>query len=276
MNEEQVKQLASEMNLELDEHTAEALESAILAELRTLQEEPATGDQTTRRQVLTAALQRSKPAPPQAKSTALVTLTRGDLAEVVAAAVAGSRAESSPEEKLRKGVQVAATQARKDFRSSRSWPLAGFGVVAAFAWSQRETVAADFGLTGTLTLSTLTLAFVLLALLWYLAAWAVTRRDERMLRMLYLPETHAEVLGSLSGREIFAVPDFRRELRDGAYSTRTFLWPSILSTVDLRAAIDDATDLAIERLVKLGVIEPVESWSGLEYRLAEKFFGQRE
>lgn len=274
VNEEELERLAHDLGVQIDKPTIASLERSVRVALRDLQIEPSTPEQLDRRQRLTDALGRLNAESDDLQgSSALVKISRGELSEIVQAAVKGSRDESNPGLELRTGVQVAASQARKDFRNARSLPFAGFGAFVLLVWSQREAFGVDLTETGSAVFGAAAAALILTALVGFYVAWRVQRRDEHILRALYRPDTHAYAIRAVGGNQIFLVEEFRRALeaavRGRGYRRRMRL----LSTVDLDSALDDAAELALERFVTLGVIEPVESWSGLEYRRTERFSG---
>lgn len=281
MDQHEVEEKARLLGISLDLFTQEALVRAVRTELLDLQEMTQEDGRGERRRVLTEVLGEIRDSTDaKAPSTELVTLSASSLAELLKAAV-GTRAENpGPDQRMRAGVQAAATQARKDFRNSRTLPLAGFGAFVAFVWAQRESFGVDLSGVGETSFAAGAFFVLLAAVQLYLIAWIYQRSDEIRLRRLYLPETQAMALREVFQAPTFGVPDFRiamshqvsgRTSRLGWASGRMSIFRGAFSAVDLDGALHDATDLAIERFVKLGVIEPVESWSGLEYRATARF-----
>ncbi|WP_104082766.1 hypothetical protein [Cryobacterium sp. Y11] len=273
MIDDRIQALVRDLGIVLDDETTEALEREIRRQLVNLQTTELNREQADRRVALTEALVRIQhEGGARLASTELVTLSPGALAELVKLAAGHTASEQSPEERMRKGVQVAATQARKDFRNSRTLPLAGFGALVAFVWAQRESFGIDLTGSGQAVFGWGALVVVVLALEIYLFSWTSQQHDARRLRSLYLPDVQAGVLQDFIDRPTFMLGEFREGLGHAVNIRAGNLSASrLFSTVDLESALHDASEMAIERFLKLGVIEPVESWSGLEYRSTGKF-----
>lgn len=270
-----MRKIVDEVGVSVEDDTPAALEKAVLRALARLQQEPMLPEDAARRLTLTEALQSIQVERERRTSTELVPLTPHDLVEVVSAAVKASSPTSSPEEKLRKGAHVARTQSRKDFRNGRVWPFAGIGTVAAFLWSQRATFGID--LTGIDPLMVATGAGVILSgsAIWLLMSWTATRTDEWFIRKMFDTTTHLDVLEQVANNGVFTLSNFRSHLWDRAVSRRRVPGRrSPLSVVDLEGALEEATDLAIERFVNLGSVIPVKSLSGLKYKVADDFLSE--
>lgn len=280
MNEQDVRQTATRLNIAVEAETRQALQSAIEAELRDLQTSFLTEGQSNRRRELTQGLVELKAAR-RKPSTELVTLERDVVADLVRIAADARSGQASPEEKMRAGVTVASTQARKDFRTERSLPFAGLGAVSLFVWSQRDSFGVDLSGVGELGFGVGAGAVLLVAAEVLVLAHLAQRRDERVLRQLYATGPQAIALRAVLDAEKFSAEQYKHALvevasqRDGlsesAHRRGSRVRKNALSTVDLEAALDDSGELALMRFIQVGVIEPVASWSGAEYRGTGKF-----
>lgn len=272
MNAPDLERLASDLGYNWDGGDQKDLERIIERELRDLQIETLSLTQAERRRVLTEAHGRLQKQADDGPSTEIVALSPTALGDLVRAAVVASSPRPSPEERMRAGAQVAVTQARKDFRNGRTLPLAGSGAAAAFLWSQRATFGVDLTGVGATLFGFGALSALLLACSFLLASWRGQQRDLHRLKSLYSPVTQAAALRHMSALE-FTLDDYRNHLGRLSLDRRFNGGPvhrSILSTVDLESALDDASELALERFTKLRVIEPVVSWTGMDYRIAEE------
>ena len=275
MEPEDITRRAAELGIPLNEVTLQGLKAAIRRELRGLQGDDLTQFERDRLSVLTGALDATPARTAQAASTDLITIGSKALEGIIRAATAPLRADSNPESAMKQSVFVASTQARKDFRSARTLPFAGFGALVLAAWGFRDSFGAGFTAVGT-TAFTIGMALVLfLALGVYWLAHLAQRRDERTLRVLYRLDTQAEALSYVVNElseftflrsdfehSLFVASVHESRLGREAFRQRPFSRFSALgslSTVDLPAALDDATDLALARFVKLGTIAPSDT-----------------
>jgi hypothetical protein len=288
MPEDETLAIAEQLGLTLADPTTEGLVRAIRRELVTLQADDLTDEQQKRRHALTDALATTRrQVATTSAGNEVVTLSADSLAALVKAAAAQAVSGPSVDERMRTGVQVAISQARRDFRTARTLPLAGFAVVLAFVWSQRETFGVDLTEYGSY-FGWGALAVVVLAGAFHWLVYLFQRADEKRLRLLYEPDTQGAALivmvvayEELPWRDEpdfsklrISVKDFRESLVrvTSRRPEEEELRPGhLLSTVDMEAALSDAAELAVERFVKLGVLSPREDWTGQEYRLTDKW-----
>lgn len=199
-------------------------------------------------------------------------------------AVAGA----TPVKAMKKSVKVATTKATSDFRRDRTFPLASLGIVAAAAWAARDSLGVDLSVVGTQAWMYGTAVVISFSALVLLYSSRAQVRDERILRRLYTPEVQElaflyfapvssremkrrskrDVSNSrfISPREyahvlfdIAEVEEVRHRERSSSllFSARRVRYRGLrASTVDLEAAVEDAANLALQRLTELGVIEP--------------------
>ncbi|MFC8525429.1 hypothetical protein [Pseudarthrobacter sp. NPDC057230] len=191
---------------------------------------------------------------------------------------------------MRTNVKATATQASADFTKARSVPFAGAGALILSAYGLRT-----FFNVGDVELPSewfypLFWTAVVVIVVGYLASMVAQRQASRILRALYNPDVQEEALSRLGdesldyfgshsqrtiemdgepGRAHRAIDSgdgiivnrslYRYGLRDLAYGRAGSLGyiVDLLSTVDLAAATDDATGLALDRLCDLKIIEPV-------------------
>ncbi|WP_146069929.1 hypothetical protein [Cryobacterium sp. M15] len=192
---------------------------------------------------------------------------------------------------MRTNVKATAAQASADFTKTRALPFAGAGALILSVYGLRT-----FFNVGNVELpSALFYPFFLITavviMLGYMASAVAQRRAGSVLRALYNPDVQEEALNSLAeessdyfgshsqrtvemdgepGRVHRAVDDgggiivnrslYRYALRDAAYGYRGPLRSSyvdLLSTIDLAAATEEATGLALDRLCDLKIVEPI-------------------
>lgn len=291
MREQEIAAYAQSLGIDLPRRTEDSLRSAIQSELKTLQGGTLSPDQTERRRVLTDELVQLRDGDEKKPSTELVPISPNAIAEIVKAAVMAQNPGLSAEDKMRTGVHVTATQAKKDFRNERTWPFAGLGAVVAFVWSQRDALGVDLTGVGSAWWAAGALTTLLMALCWYMLAYRAQRSDERRLRRLYSPSTQGRALRRMFDPPTFTLDKYRFALWRASCEEHEYVTPdghpvdlprapqrfrhrtlvSMLSAVDVESAVEDASMLALERFVRLGVIEPVESMIGAEYRLTAKY-----
>ncbi|WP_306971373.1 hypothetical protein [Arthrobacter oryzae] len=189
---------------------------------------------------------------------------------------------------MRTNVKAAATQASADFTKARSVPFAGAGALILSVYGLRTYFKLGdvelpsewfYPLFGTA---------VFIICVGYLASTMAQRQASRILRSLYNPDVQEEaltrlgdessdyfgshsqrmiVMGGEDGRSHRAIDHgdgiiinrslYQYLLRDVAYGRAWRPFVDLLSTVDLAAATDDATGLALDRLCDLKIIEPV-------------------
>ncbi|MCO4263753.1 hypothetical protein NG697_12610 [Pseudarthrobacter sp. MDT3-26] len=191
---------------------------------------------------------------------------------------------------MRTNVKATATQASADFTKARSLPFAGAGALAVSAYGLRTYFnVGDVELPSDWFYPLFWTAVFIIGV-GYLASTVAQRQASRILRALYNPDIQEEALNHLGdesvdyfgshsqrmiemdgepGRPHRAIDSgdgiivnrslYRYGLRELAYgrvgSLRSVV--DLLSTVDLAAATDDATGLALDRLCDLKIIEPV-------------------
>jgi hypothetical protein len=274
--------------------TKERLLTAIDTELKDLQVPQTTEAQNDRQVALVAARAEltgtgSSRVDP---SKDLVPLSL--ISKVVAALQTGAAKESmgtaprpDPTLTMRTNVKAAATQASADFSKARSWPFATAGALLVSVYGLRTYFnVGDLQLPSELFYPFLGVAALAIVVGFSLSTVA-QRRATRDLRRLYDPDVQEEALNRLSeesvdffgshgerefvGRErsgrspravddgggiIINRPMYRDALQGTAHGGRSALI-SLLSTVDLEAAADDAAGLALDRLSDLKILEPV-------------------
>ncbi len=190
---------------------------------------------------------------------------------------------------MRTNVRAAATQASADFTKARSLPFAGAGALILSTYGLRTYFdVGDVELPSTMFYPLFWVAVIVIAY-GYLASTMAQRKASRILRALYNPDVQEEALNRLGeessdyfgshsqriiemdgepGRSHRAIDDgagiivnrslYLYALHDVAYRGRTRRpFVDLLSTIDLAAATEDATGLALDRLCDLKIIEPV-------------------
>lgn len=192
---------------------------------------------------------------------------------------------------MRTNVKATATQASADFTKARSLPFAGAGALILSAYGVRTYFnVGDVELPSDWFYPLFWTAVLVIGV-GYLASTMAQRQASRILRALYNPDVQEEALNRLGdessdyfgshsqrmiemdgeepGRSHRAIDSgdgiiinrslYRYALRDIAYGRIGSLGPlvDLLSTIDLAAATDDATGLALDRLCDLKIIEPV-------------------
>ncbi|MDP9987355.1 hypothetical protein J2S98_002522 [Arthrobacter oryzae] len=192
---------------------------------------------------------------------------------------------------MRTNVKATATQASADFTKARSLPFAGAGALILSAYGLRTYFNVGDVEFPSEWFYPLFWTAVLVIGVGYLASTMAQRQASRILRALYNPDVQEEALNRLGdqsvdyfgshsqrtiemddepGRPHRAIDTgdgiivnrslYRYGLRDVAYGSVGSLGAIIvdlLSTVDLAAATDDATGLALDRLCDLKIVEPV-------------------
>ncbi|WDF31974.1 hypothetical protein PTW37_08715 [Arthrobacter agilis] len=195
---------------------------------------------------------------------------------------------------MRTNVKAVATRASADFTKSRSLPFAGFGALVVSIYGLRNNFDVDVLQLPTELFYPLFITSVTLIVLGYFTATLCQKLASLILRSLYNPDVQESALNSLGddssdyfGSHSQRVFDMKgrpegshRATDDGAgiiisrglyryalgkeafgeagpraRSLRLFI--SLLSTIDLSAATDDATGLALDRLCDLKIIEPI-------------------
>ncbi|MEO5318149.1 hypothetical protein PV761_06130 [Arthrobacter sp. CC3] len=199
----------------------------------------------------------------------------------------GTAPRPDPTLTMRTNVKAAATQASADFSKARSWPFATAGALLVSVYGLRTYFnVGDLQLPSELFYPFLGVAAFAIVVGFGLST-AAQRRATLFLRRLYDPDVQEEALNRLSeesgdffgshgerefvgrdrhGRSPRAVDDgggviinrpmYRDALQGTAHGGRSDLI-SLLSTVDLEAAADDAAGLALDRLSDLKIVEPV-------------------
>jgi hypothetical protein len=191
---------------------------------------------------------------------------------------------------MRTNVKATATQASADFTKARSLPFAGAGALILSVYGLRTYFnVGDVQLPSDLFYPLFWVAVFGIGF-GYLASTVAQRQASGILRALYNPDVQEEALNRLDdessdyfsshsqrmiemhgepGRSHRAIDDgggfiinrslYRYALRDIAYGRAGSLgrFVDLLSTIDLAAATDDATGLALDRLCDLKIIEPV-------------------
>lgn len=280
-----------------EDQTKENLLSAINLELKVLQVPQPTAAQHERQIVLMEArgeLMENDNASPS-PSTDLVPISLvSQIVEAIQKSAAPASAMAprpDPISTMRTHVKAAATKAATDFTKTRALPFAGAGALIASAYGLRTYFnVGDLQLPSALFYPLFAIAAVAIVT-GYGLSWMAQRRANRTLRALYDPDIQEAALGHLGsetadffgqhGRRVFesdselgntewAVAEdagsfilnrtmYRDSLGDLASikSGGGFRFLDLFSTIDLEAAVDDATGLALDRLVDLKIIEPV-------------------
>jgi hypothetical protein len=300
MDQQALAARARELKIELDEATPESLLSEIKRELRGLQSAELTLAQKRRRTKLTAALVEIQTTGEMETSLSTIpvkTLVR--LLDGVESRIPVADARQ-PEREMKKVATVAATQARRDFRASRTLPFAGFGAIVVTLWGLREAFGVDLTWVGTLAFGVAATSAVVVAFVIYLLLGATQRRDEGILKRLFTTRVQTAALRDVLERKqsierqhrtghvgevdfdhdyflarLWVAASGRDDLDDALYYARSRRQqqsayrryeggPSghFLSTVDLAAAAEEAADLALDRFVALGTVVAVPSLGG--------------
>lgn len=230
---------------------------------------------------------------PAAAFTQLVEVFKQNAAP--APAVASPRPD--PVATMRTNVTATATQASTDFTKKRSAPFATAGALIVSTFGLREVFnVGELELPSEVFYPSFGLAAVAIISGWALSRQAQTR-STRVLRALYNPDIQEDALETIRtesadhfgqhGSRIFASERHWVESQwavaqdDGSFifnrgmyrdtlvgrscrraHRRYFMRRSIdpfemLSTIDIDAAADDATGLALDRLTELKIIEPI-------------------
>jgi len=278
------------------EPTKESLLSAINVELRNLQVPQPSSEQHRRQVALieargellgtsSAGASRSTDLVPVSLVSQMMEAFQKNIAKEPM--VTPSRPD--PTVTMRTNVRATATQASADFTKARSLPFAGAGALILSTYGLRTYFnVGDVELPSTLFYP-LFLAAVIVIAYGYLASTIAQRMASGILRALYNPDVQEEALNRLGeessdyfgshsqrniemdgapGRSHRAIADgagiivnrslYLCALRDVAHRGRTRRpFVDLLSTIDLAAATEDATGLALDRLCDLKIIEPV-------------------
>ena len=291
----ELSEIAARLGIDLGtERTKDRLLTAIDSELKDLQVPQTTAAQHERQVALMAA--RAELRGPGSShtdpSTDLVPLSL--VSQVVAAMQTGAVKDQmgtaprpDPTLTMRTNVKAAATQASADFSKARSWPFATAGALLVSVYGLRTYFnVGDLQLPSELFYPFLGIAAFAIVIGFGLST-AAQRRATLFVRRLYDPDVQEEALNRLSdesgdffgshgerefvrrdhhGRSPRAVDDgggiivnrpmYRDALQATAHGGRS-AFISLLSTVDLEAAADDAAGLALDRLSDLKIVEPV-------------------
>ncbi|MEV7634336.1 hypothetical protein AB0N64_18195 [Microbacterium sp. NPDC089318] len=279
------------------EPTKENLLSAINAELRDLQVPQPTAAQHARQVALIEARgellgtgQTGTPPSTDLVPVSLVSQIVEAIQKNVAKEPTGAPSRPDATLTMRTNVKATATQASADFTKARSLPFAGAGALILSAYGLRTYFNVGDVELPSEWFYPLFWTAVLVIGVGYFASMIAQRQASRILRALYNPDVQEEALsrlgdessdyfGSHSQRmiEMEGEPGsphraidsgdgiivnrslYRYGLRDIAYGKAGSLGSTVdlLSTVDLAAATDDATGLALDRLCDLKIIEPV-------------------
>lgn len=202
-----------------------------------------------------------------------------------------------PESIMRTHVKATATQASTDFTKKRSVPFATASALIASVFGLREIFnVGEVQVSPALFYPLFGIAAVAIVI-GYGLAWKAQGRANHILRALYDPDIQEEALNSIGsdsadyfgdhsprvfeserdwGNTEWAIAEdagsfiinrgmYRDSLANVAYiksdwighRSRTLPFQGLLTTIDLEAAGDDATGLALDRLIELKIIEPV-------------------
>ena len=270
--------------------TQGAVRKAIDEKLRSLQ--PETTEKTSELYLrLVAArgeLDELTSAMANAKGAAVVPMPVAAVERLIDAvarvAINNSEPQSSPLDRMQEARTSALARASRDFRNQRALPLAGLGTVSVTIWGTRQAFGANLSHVGTLAWAIASGAIVLVTVAVWILIYRVQTRDEETLRREFNPDIQASALRLMKDMSQFTRQDFRVALWARAYYPRlnrrqrlkldqhkqlmasgrvdfevTFARQSqavlsFLSTVDLADAMDDATQLAVERFTDMGVI----------------------
>jgi len=292
-----------------DEAGAQDLIAAINRELGDLQAAELSVSQKERQLVLMAARQKALHLRSASQPSTDVVLSRAAFDSLLAVAVANatrvgeqSSAPAGTDEvkTMRDHFVAAATKASRDYSRRVTVPLTIFSLVVAAAWSAKGA----FGVVvpkvsfASWTITSL-VALALCACVWGLA-WMERLIDSGELRLLYLPESQEAALRRaatmkdvrmgrvtakgakvINGRvtidrggyesALMHVVAFDSPMKIG--SIPVFVAIQVVrrffSNVDRTAAADDATELALLRLVKLGLLEPIVHRNSTRYVVTE-------
>jgi len=289
MNPEELSAFAkNEFDIDVSNGTAayRSLQTAIDKELLSLQEKK--GKKSTSRYQLLVAARMSIPGKAVAIRRAAEVDNRSSIAaqQLELARKAAEEAASAKEaekltkvakiaSKMGKHKSVAATRASSDFRKGRALPFGGLFVVVGALWASKEAFDVDLpNLDPYLWVTLATFALVGSAFL-LLASSLIQWADEQRLNRLYDPELQSEALQGIGSDEsddfrddepdFFTQRDYQRMLERVARVRHASVLT--LSTVDLRGASVDATDLALQRFVEMGALETDMKRGLLLYRL---------
>lgn len=292
-----IPDLAARLGIDLGpgiEPTKESLLSAINVELRDLQV-PQLSPEQKKRQVDLMEGRDEILGTGQAEASASTDLVPVSLVSQMVEVFQKNMAKEptitpsrpDPTLTMRTNVKATAAQASADFTKARSLPFAGAGALILSAYGLRTYFnVGDVELPSGLFYPLFGVA-VFVIVFGYLASAMAQRQASGILRALYNPDAQEEALDRLAdessdyfgshsqrmvemdgeaGRSHWAIDDgagiiinrslYRYTLRDVAYGGRKS-FVDLLSTIDLAAATDDATGLALDRLCDLKIIEPV-------------------
>lgn len=284
--------LGLELELAEDEEvTPEIVKKAITRELGGLQSAENSKLETQRQVVLTSALSELEAgaAAPSPTSTDLVPIPAATFTQMLelfqknaAPAPAVATLRPDPVAAMRTNVKATATQASKDFTKSRSWPFGSVGVLIVGAYGLRD----KFNVDELVFPEQLFLPFMAAAVAVTAAGYAVSvlsqRKANSVLRRLYNSDVQSRALDyldnegrhpltDLDGRttNTFSLAEYRQSLMDAAGGRFGYGGPLTinLSTIDIEAALDDATGLALDRLCELNIIEAVVSGRRQVFRI---------
>lgn len=299
-----LSELAARLKIDLGagvEPTKEKLLKAINGELGNLQVPETIPEQHERQVELVnaraALTERDKTSAEPSTDLVPISLVREVMEVFQKSSVTSQRAD--PSQTMRTNVKAASTEASADFTKVRSLPFAGAGALLASLYGLRTYFGVgDLSLPPGLFYPLFSTAAIGI-LVFYLMALHVQKRDNFRLRSLYNPDVQENALDYLGGessdffrshsQRSIEFDEFRRAFDDGQgiilsramyqqalceasyirnwQPWRRSLLSGSLSTVDLEAAIDDATGLALDRLCDLKIIEPIVVHRRYAFRL---------
>lgn len=279
--------------------TYDAVRRAIDEKLRSLQ--PTTTEQTpelySRLVDARRALDELKSAVGNGSGAAIIPMPVAAVERLVDAvarlAANNAKPQSSPVDRMQEARSSALATASRNLRNQRALPLAGLGTVTATIWGTRQAFGTDLSHVGTLAWAITSGGIILAAFARWILIHRIQTHDEETLRREFNPDIQASALRLMKELSQFTRQDFRVALWYRAAYPRlsrrqrvkldehmqlmaagradfevTFARQnqavlSFLSTVDLTDAMDDATQLAVEHFIDMGVIS-VRQELGLE------------
>ena len=173
--------------------------------------------------------------------------------------------------RLTESKSIAVTRASKDFTKARTLPLVGVGAVAVFLWTARDTLKVEVPSISAALYGVVSLGIFFACVLALTVAKLAQSRAEGTLRSIFDPDVQGEALryvlnegpGIRGHRGPATRCCTRRESRHSLWGRATrggptsrpseIMW-SVLHTVDLAGALDDAVPAALDRFVELGVL----------------------
>lgn len=287
-----IREIVADQGLNLGdvEPTADAVRKAIDDKLRSLQSETVAETPEIYRQLINArdAIDKLDTADGKRVGTELIPIPTAMLERLLDAIQKPpqitERKGSTAIERMQSSRSVAITKASQDYRNRRKLPFAGLGALSATLWSTRQAFGANLSGAGTLVWTAVAGVILLVAISLFAATSRTQNSDENILRRLYDPDIQAIALDLMprNTRRRFARAVFRKALWYVAHGPEveselsrarslgieeslldiamTYPGPQErkglhrLSTTDFLSALDDSSELALDRFVEMDVL----------------------